>query len=107
MFPVSNDARGLLVGECRRQDAALEDAGRQRRDHRSIAARTGRVTGAHLHYEILVSDRQVNPSSVKMTGGVELAGAEMKRFKAEVTRINALFKKSQQRPVAQVQNVSF
>lgn len=68
---------------------------------------TGRSTGAHLHYEILMGNRQVNPSSVKLPTGIELVGADRKRFKAEVTRVQALFKKSQQRPVAQIQNVSF
>ena len=41
---------------------------------------TGRSTGPHLHYEILLKSNQVNPASIKMPAGRNLAGVELKRF---------------------------
>ena len=41
---------------------------------------TGRATGPHLHYEVLVGNTQVNPMSIKVPTGVKLAGRDLDRF---------------------------
>lgn len=48
---------------------------------------TGIATGPHLHYEVLAHDHQINPMSVKMPAGRQLAGIELRRFNITVADI--------------------
>ncbi|GAB4573274.1 MAG: hypothetical protein Tsb008_07630 [Rhodothalassiaceae bacterium] len=43
---------------------------------------TGRVTGAHLHYEVLVKDEQVDPLRLKLPSGRTLEGPAREAFLA-------------------------
>lgn len=43
---------------------------------------TGRVTAAHLHYEVLVSGRQTNPLTLKLPSGIKLSGDTLYTFNA-------------------------
>lgn len=63
--------RGLAVGSRVRQGQVIGYVGS-----------SGRSTGAHLHYEILVNGRQTNPLRVKMPAQRRLRGERLADFQA-------------------------
>jgi hypothetical protein len=50
---------------------------------------TGMSTGAHVHYEILVNGRFVDPMRIKLPRGRSLEGPVMAGFEKERDRLDA------------------
>lgn len=53
---------------------------------------SGLSTGPHLHYELIVNDRKVDPMRVRLPNGRSLDGKDLDRFKADRERIEKLRK---------------
>ena len=53
---------------------------------------TGLSTGAHLHYELIVNNRKVDPMRVRLPVGKVLKGKELDAFARERARIDELLK---------------
>lgn len=75
---MSRFAKGLKKGDKVKQGQVIGYVGA-----------TGRVTGPHLHYEIMVAGKQVNPGKVKTVASNKLTGKQLKAFQAQVAKIDA------------------
>ena len=53
---------------------------------------TGLSTGAHLHYELIVNNRKVDPMRVRLPVGKRAEGQGTEAFAREKTRIDELLK---------------
>ncbi|WP_420430037.1 peptidoglycan DD-metalloendopeptidase family protein [Kordiimonas sp.] len=53
------------------------------------AGATGRVSAAHLHYEVMMNDKQVNPLTLDLPTGRELRGTDLEVFASQRTQLLA------------------
>jgi murein DD-endopeptidase MepM/ murein hydrolase activator NlpD len=72
-------AKGLEVGKRVRQGQVI-----------GFVGSTGQSTGAHVHYEILVNGRFVDPMRIKLPRGRSLEGPMMANFEKERDRVDAM-----------------
>jgi murein DD-endopeptidase MepM/ murein hydrolase activator NlpD len=83
-------ARGLDVGSRVRQGQII-----------GFVGSSGLSTGTHVHFEIIINDRFVNPMTIKLPRGRVLAGATLTIFDHERDQLDAVLSRASSGRVAQ------
>ena len=76
---LSGFAKGMRKGKRVRQGQVIGYVGS-----------TGMSTGPHLHYEVMVGNKRINPMTLKLPSGRKLKGSELAEFQAQVQKIMVL-----------------
>ena len=87
---MSGYAKGLKAGDKVTQGQVI-----------GFVGSTGLSTGPHLHFEVLVNDRFVDPLKIRVPRGRELQGAALVAFEQERQRIDELLERDDERYTAQ------
>ena len=82
-------ARGLDVGSRIRQGQII-----------GFVGSSGLSTGTHVHFEIIINDRFVNPMTIKLPRGRVLAGATLTIFEHERDQLDAVLSRASSGRVA-------
>jgi murein DD-endopeptidase MepM/ murein hydrolase activator NlpD len=82
---MSGYAKGLKAGDHVTQNQVI-----------GFIGSTGLSTGPHLHFEVLVNGRFVDPLKIRVPRGRELQGAELASFEQERARIDDLLAKDEE-----------
>ncbi|WP_341753579.1 M23 family metallopeptidase [Candidatus Tisiphia endosymbiont of Dioctria rufipes] len=75
----SNFAKNLKPGSIVKQGQVIAYVGS-----------TGRTTGPHLHYEVKIGGKNINPMHVKSSPGIELVGKQLAKFKQFKSNVKSL-----------------
>jgi murein DD-endopeptidase MepM/ murein hydrolase activator NlpD len=92
---LSRFAKGLRAGSAVRQGQIIGYVGR-----------TGRVTGAHLHYEVIRGGVHINPSSIKMLPAGKLKGKDLAGFLAFKAKVEKDFQARKNQVTAEASDAS-
>ena len=82
-------ARGIKEGQAVRQGQVI-----------GFVGSTGLSTGSHVHYEIRVNGRFVDPMRIKLPQGRELRGPELVAFEQERERVDQIMARKSSRVAA-------